>query len=66
MKKERDGNKVKEALTNLKAVLEEGEENVVPSTLAAATAYATVAEIIGVYKEVYGEYQLATEGAWVA
>jgi methylmalonyl-CoA mutase N-terminal domain/subunit len=56
LKKERDGLKVGQALSNLKKGAER-EENLMPLILVAVKAYATLGEICGVLREVFGEYQ---------
>ena len=56
LRKERDSNKVKQALENFRRTLK-GTENVIPSIIEAVKAYATVGEIGSVIREVYGKYE---------
>jgi len=56
VKKERDGNKVKESLARLKKAAQ-GTENVVPPILDAVKAYATLGEISDSLRGVFGEYR---------
>jgi len=56
LRKKRDNAKVKQALVNLKAACA-GKDNVMEPILAAAKAYATLGEICGAMKEVFGTYQ---------
>jgi methylmalonyl-CoA mutase N-terminal domain/subunit len=56
LKKERDNAKVKEALQTLRATAE-GTDNIYPAILAAVKSYATLGEICGVMREVFGEYR---------
>jgi methylmalonyl-CoA mutase N-terminal domain/subunit len=55
LKKERDGDRVKDTLSALKGKANHGE-NLVLSILDAVKSYATVGEITNTLKEVYGEY----------
>jgi methylmalonyl-CoA mutase N-terminal domain/subunit len=55
VKKERNGKAVREALDYVREVAR-GEGNLVPPTLEAVRAYATVGEICDVLREVFGEY----------
>ena len=52
----RDSERVKRLLSELRKAAERNE-NVMPYVLNAVKAYATLGEIMGVLKEVYGEYQ---------
>ncbi|WP_042273757.1 acyl-CoA mutase large subunit family protein [[Clostridium] dakarense] len=54
----RDNEKVQKALQALKVACE-GEENVMPYILEAVKAYATLGEVCGVMREVFGEYKQA-------
>ncbi|MGX4599679.1 acyl-CoA mutase large subunit family protein [Faecalimicrobium sp. JNUCC 81] len=54
----RDNDKVQRALQDLKVACE-GEENVMPYILEAVRAYATLGEVCGVMREVFGEYKQA-------
>ena len=56
VKAERDNDAVKEALEWLRNAAE-NDENVMPPILEAVKNYATVGEIMGVLKEVYGTYR---------
>ena len=56
LKAKRDQGKVDETLATLKTACE-GTENVMPFILEAVRAYATLGEICGVMREVFGEYQ---------
>jgi methylmalonyl-CoA mutase N-terminal domain/subunit len=56
LRKERDNNKVKQALENVRKALK-GTENAMPSIIEAVKAYATVGEIGAVIREVYGKYE---------
>ncbi len=56
LKTERDNQKVGEALHELKKAAS-GEENLMPYIIEAVKAYATLGEICGVLREVFGEYQ---------
>jgi len=55
-RKERDHKKLQEALDGLRKA-SEGTENVVPHVVNAVKAYASVGEICGVWREVYGEWE---------
>jgi len=55
LKKERDNEKVKETLQNLK-VAAEGTDNMMPFLMDAVKAYATVEEIVTTLKDVFGEF----------
>ncbi len=56
VKAERDNVKVEERLSDLRRAAEKGE-NLVPYILEAVKVYASIGEIIGTLKEVYGEHQ---------
>lgn len=56
VKKERDSNKVKDALIKLKKAAQ-GTENVVTPILEAVKVYATLGEISDTLREVFGEYR---------
>jgi len=59
LRRERDSRSVSAALARLRdAAL--GEENLLPPILLAVKAYATVGEICGVLREVFGEYKAPT------
>lgn len=55
VKEERNNEKVKRVLTELKVVAQRGE-NVMPYIIKAVKAYATLGEIMAVLKEVHGEW----------
>lgn len=55
LRRHRNTNAVQRALESLREKTLAGE-NVIPSTLEAVKAYATVGEICGVWREIYGEY----------
>jgi methylmalonyl-CoA mutase N-terminal domain/subunit len=56
VKKERENAKVKQTLSLLKKAAQ-GKENVVPPVLEAVKVYATLGEISGTLREVFGEYR---------
>jgi methylmalonyl-CoA mutase N-terminal domain/subunit len=56
LRSERDNAKVKENLAALKKACE-GTDNVMPFIIEAVKTYATLGEICGVMREVFGEYQ---------
>jgi methylmalonyl-CoA mutase N-terminal domain/subunit len=56
LKEKRDNAAVAEKLANLKVVCE-GTQNVMPCILEAVRAYATLGEICGIMRDVFGEYQ---------
>ncbi|MHA1607298.1 MAG: acyl-CoA mutase large subunit family protein [Candidatus Freyarchaeota archaeon] len=56
VKAERDNVKVEERLSDLRRAAEKGE-NLVPYILESVKVYASIGEIIGTLKEVYGEHQ---------
>jgi methylmalonyl-CoA mutase N-terminal domain/subunit len=56
LKRNRDNQKVKATLGELKSIAEK-EENLMPPTLKAVKAYATLGEICDALREVYGEYK---------
>ncbi len=53
----RDGAAVRETLDRLEKVVREGRENVMPHVLDAVRVYATMGEITGVMKKVYGTFK---------
>jgi len=55
IKKERDNLKVQETLKQIEEIANSGE-NLMPAILDAVKAYATLGEICGVLREVFGEY----------
>ncbi|MDD2573099.1 MAG: methylmalonyl-CoA mutase family protein [Bacillota bacterium] len=56
LKRSRDNTKVKEALEGLKKAAE-GDENQMPFIVSAVREYATLGEVCGVLREVFGEYK---------
>jgi len=56
LRKERDNSKVNAALESMRKAAE-GDDNLMPFILDAVKAYATLGEICGVLREVFGEYQ---------
>ena len=57
MKAKRDNDAVKAALTDLKAACQDENENLMPHILKAVHTDATLGEICGVMREVFGEYE---------
>ena len=57
MKAKRDNAAVQAALAELKKACADEHENLMPHILAAVTTYATLGEICGVMREVFGEYE---------
>ena len=57
MKAKRDGAAVQAALADLKKACGDENENLMPHILAAVKTYATLGEICGVMREVFGEYE---------
>jgi methylmalonyl-CoA mutase N-terminal domain/subunit len=55
IRKERDQDAVKRALDNLRRV-SEGTENTMPAIIEAVKTYATLGEIMNVFRSVFGEY----------
>ena len=55
VKAERDNDKVKRSLENLKKVVK-GTDNTMPAILECIRCYATEGEIVEVMKSVFGEY----------
>jgi methylmalonyl-CoA mutase N-terminal domain/subunit len=58
LRAERDGGQVARALDGLRAVAA-GDGNVMPALVKAVKAYATIGEICGTLREVFGEYRAA-------
>ena len=56
LREERDNQKVKQVLSELSRAAE-AEENLVPFVIGAVKAYATIGEICGVFRKVFGEYK---------
>ena len=59
IRRERDNEKVEAALEGLRHVAQ-GTENTMPYILDCVRAYATLGEIMGVFREVFGEYREPT------
>jgi methylmalonyl-CoA mutase N-terminal domain/subunit len=59
LRQERDNEAVSAALSRLRKTAE-GTENLMPAILEAVKTYATLGEICGVLREVFGEYRAAT------
>ena len=57
MKAKRDNAAVEKALADLKAACEDENENLMPHILNAVRTYATLGEICGVMRKVFGEYE---------
>ena len=57
MKAKRDNEAVKSALADLKKACQDENENLMPHILNAVRTYATLGEICGVMREVFGEYE---------
>ena len=57
MTKGRDNDAVKKALADLEAAAKDEKENLMPHILAAVKTYATLGEICGVLRKVFGEYE---------
>lgn len=56
LRRERDNKEVKDSLKDLQRVAK-SSSNVMPAIIEAVKSYATIGEIIGVLKEVFGEYK---------
>ena len=56
MKQQRDNESVQNSLLELKKVAE-SKNNIMPAILDAVKVYATLGEICGVLREVFGEYK---------
>lgn len=63
VKRERDSQAVKAALSKLREAAQEEEANLIPCLVEAVEAYASIGEICGVFREVFGEYQAYDTGA---
>jgi methylmalonyl-CoA mutase N-terminal domain/subunit len=61
LRRERDNGRVGQTLDNLRIACQ-GTENTMPYILEAVRAYATLGEIVGVMKDVFGIYQ---EPTWI-
>ena len=57
MTKGRDNDAVKKALADLETAAKDEKENLMPHILAAVKTYATLGEICGVLRKVFGEYE---------
>lgn len=60
LREKRNDEIVKENLGNMEKIVREGKENVMPSVLEAVRVYATMGEITGVMKKVYGTFKCPT------
>ncbi|MCL6577815.1 MAG: methylmalonyl-CoA mutase family protein [Candidatus Bathyarchaeota archaeon] len=60
IKRERNNTKVNEALSKLRKAAENEKMNLMPFVLDAVREYATLGEICGVLREVFGEYKPST------
>jgi methylmalonyl-CoA mutase N-terminal domain/subunit len=58
LRDERDAHRVGDALGGVRAIAA-GEGNVMPALVEAVKAYATIGEICGTLREVFGEYRPA-------
>ena len=56
VRKQRDDDKVKETLATLRTAAE-GDTNLMPPIIEAVRVYATLGEICGILREVFGEYK---------
>ena len=56
LRRERDGNTVKSTLEALEQAARQ-KQNVMPHLVECCRAYATVGEMAGVFRDVYGEWQ---------
>jgi methylmalonyl-CoA mutase N-terminal domain/subunit len=56
LRENRDQRHVSEVLQKLRSVAQ-SSENIMPSIIEAVKAYATLGEICGILREVFGEYQ---------
>ncbi len=56
IKKQRDNRQVKKILARLEEAARDEQTNLVPITVEAVKAYATIGEICGVFRKVFGEY----------
>jgi methylmalonyl-CoA mutase N-terminal domain/subunit len=61
LRRERDSGRVGQALDRLR-IASQGSENTMPYILEAVRAYATLGEVVGVLKEVFGVYE---EPTWI-
>jgi len=57
IKRERDRNRVNEALSRLRGAAEKEDANLVPFILEAVKEYATLGEVCGTLREIFGEYK---------
>ena len=57
LKKDRDNNKVREALESLRKTYESNDKNCMYDTIKAVQAYATLQEIVDVGRDVFGEWK---------
>ncbi|MBS7288194.1 MAG: methylmalonyl-CoA mutase family protein [Candidatus Freyarchaeota archaeon] len=64
LRRERDNKRVGKALDRVRRESEKGEENLMPAIIEAVKAYATLGEVCGVLREVYGEYHPDSWRSW--
>lgn len=57
LRRERDNTRVRETLADLRAAAADQDAPLMPAILDAVRAYATLGEIVGVLREVFGEYR---------
>jgi len=56
IRKQRDNGQVEKVLTQLEEAVNDETVNLMPLTIEAVKAYATIGEITGTLKQVFGEY----------
>jgi methylmalonyl-CoA mutase N-terminal domain/subunit len=57
VKRERNNDKVKQCLDDVKAIAADNSQNIMPVMIEAVKEYATCGEIVGALSEVYGDFQ---------
>lgn len=57
LRKDRDQKKWEESIDKVRKVAEDEDKNTMPAIMEAVHAYATLGEIAGVFREVFGEYK---------
>jgi methylmalonyl-CoA mutase N-terminal domain/subunit len=57
VRSERDGVRVSSALTAIREAAKKSNENLMPHLLDAVNAYATLQEMMDVFREAWGEYE---------
>ena len=60
IKKDRDNEKVKQTLNEVERIAREDKENIMPCIIDAVRSYATMGEITGVLRKVYGKFKCPT------